>query len=113
MRLLFGDLLPDDVLARTTKSGFDRAFWSEPSRAFAAEWDGAGADPELVDVEALRQEWMSPEPDPRSFTLLQAAWLASRAEAGGSAEAWPDGQFSGPVAESTVRIQQGISVGEH
>lgn len=77
MRFLFGDLLPDDVLARTTKSVFDEAFWSDSSRTFAADWNGAGADPELVDVEALRREWASPEPDPRSFTLLQAAWLAT------------------------------------
>ena len=44
MRLLFDDLLPDDVLARKTKSGFDQAFWSGWSRAFAADWNGAGAD---------------------------------------------------------------------
>jgi asparagine synthase (glutamine-hydrolysing) len=76
MRLLFGDLLPDEVLARTTKSSFDEAFWSDWSRALAADWSGAGADPELVDVEALHREWSGPEPDPRSFTQVQAAWLA-------------------------------------
>jgi hypothetical protein len=76
MRLLFGDLLPDDVLARTTKSGFDQAFWTGWSRSVADSWNGAGADPELVDAAALRRQWSSPEPDPRSFTLLQAAWLA-------------------------------------
>jgi asparagine synthase (glutamine-hydrolysing) len=77
MRLLFGDLLPDDVLARTTKSGFDQAFWSDWSRAFAADWNGDGVDPDLVDVKVLQEEWASPEPDPRSFTQLQAAWLAT------------------------------------
>jgi asparagine synthase (glutamine-hydrolysing) len=76
MRLLFGDLLPDDVLARTTKSTFDEAFWSGWSRALATDWTGAGADPELVDIEALRTEWSTADPDPRSFTLVQAAWLA-------------------------------------
>jgi asparagine synthase (glutamine-hydrolysing) len=76
MRLLFGDLLPDDLLARTTKSGFDQAFWTGWSRAVAADWNGAGADPDLVDAVALRRQWSSPDPDPRSFTLLQAAWLA-------------------------------------
>ena len=89
MRLLFGELLPDDVLSRATKSSFDQAFWSDPSRAFAADWNGAGADPSLVDVEALKQEWSSSEPDPRSFTLVQAAWLASRAQ--------PEDQTAGPA----------------
>jgi asparagine synthase (glutamine-hydrolysing) len=79
MRRLFGSLLPDDLLARTTKSGFDQAFWGEPSRAFAADWDGKGVDPELVDADALRREWALPAPDPRSFLLLQAAWLARAA----------------------------------
>jgi asparagine synthase (glutamine-hydrolysing) len=79
MRRLFGSLLPDDLLARTTKSGFDQAFWGEPSRAFAADWDGEGADPDLVDADALRREWALPAPDPRSFLLLQAAWLAREA----------------------------------
>jgi asparagine synthetase B (glutamine-hydrolysing) len=82
MRLLFGNLLPDEVLARSSKSGFDQAFWTDWSRAFAAEWEGEGADPGLVDVEALRQEWASPDPDPRSFTLLQAAWLTANDRSG-------------------------------
>ena len=89
MRLLFGDLLPDDVLARTTKSSFDEAFWSDWSRALAADWSGAGADRELVDVEALREEWSSPDPDPRSFTLVQAAWLAENQPDHGTLRASP------------------------
>lgn len=78
MRLLFGEVLPDDVLARTTKSSFDRAFWSVPSKAFAAGWDGTGLDSGIVDAEALRREWAQSDPDPRSFLALQAAWLASQ-----------------------------------
>ena len=89
MRLLFGDVLPDDVLARTTKSSFDEAFWSDWSRALASDWTGEGADPELVDVEALRQEWSSPDPDPRSFTLVQAAWLAEKQPDQGALRASP------------------------
>ncbi len=89
MRLLFGDLLPDDVLARTTKSSFDEAFWSDWSRGLAANWSGAGADPELVDVEALRQEWSTNEPDPRSFTQVQAAWLAENQPDQGALRASP------------------------
>ena len=76
MRSLFGDLLPDEVLTRETKTVFDEAFWSDASRAFAASWNGTGVDESVVDVEALQREWASPEPDPRSFLLAQAAWLA-------------------------------------
>jgi asparagine synthase (glutamine-hydrolysing) len=77
MQALFRDVLPEDVLARPTKASFDGAFWNAASRAFAARWDGSGVDPELVDADALRDEWRSEAPDPRSFTLAQSAWLAS------------------------------------
>lgn len=76
MRELFRDLLPADVLARRTKSHFDNAFWSAHSRRFAETWDGEGADPSLVDHDALRAEWARPRPDGRSYLLLQAAALA-------------------------------------
>lgn len=79
MHELFADLLPRGVIEREEKASFDGAFWSAPSRAFAAEWAGQGVDAELVDVDALRAEWASPRPDPRSFTLAQSAWLASAA----------------------------------
>jgi len=95
MRLLFGDVLPDDLLARTTKSGFDEAFWNEPSRTFAAHWDGDGVDETVVDVEALRREWSRAVPDPRSYLLLQAVWVASQTEttltkeSGATLAGWP------------------------
>ena len=76
MRLFFGDLLPEPVLTRRTKATFDEAFWNRYSRAFAASWQGHGVDAEVVDVEALRREWTSETPNPRSYLLLQAAWLA-------------------------------------
>jgi asparagine synthetase B (glutamine-hydrolysing) len=76
MRSLFGTLLPREILERFSKTGFDEAFWARPSRTFAAGWDGVGVDEKLVDPEALAREWASPEPDPRSFLLAQAAWLA-------------------------------------
>jgi asparagine synthase (glutamine-hydrolysing) len=113
MRFLFGELLPDDVISRRTKSGFDQAFWSEPSKAFAAEWNGVGVDPELVDAEALREEWSSSDPDPRSFTLIQSAWLAANGTKS-AAGVWSDGQFRRDGGGGTVRraakMQQGISV---
>jgi asparagine synthase (glutamine-hydrolysing) len=79
MAMLVGDLLPEDLVHRKTKASFDQAFFNADSRAVAAAWDGEGVDPELVDVEALRAMWSSPEPDARTFTLLQAVWLASGA----------------------------------
>jgi asparagine synthetase B (glutamine-hydrolysing) len=79
MQALFGDLLPDPILMRSTKASFDGAFWNAASRSFAAEWDGAGVDNDLVDSDALRKEWRSASPDPRSFTLAQSVWLALHA----------------------------------
>jgi hypothetical protein len=76
MHALFGTLLSKDILERSSKTTFDEAFWCGPSRAFAAEWNGEGVDERLVDAEALAAEWSSPDPDPRSFLLAQAAWLA-------------------------------------
>jgi asparagine synthase len=76
MQALFGGLLPEAVLARPVKTVFDEVFWNEASRTFAARWNGEGIDEEIVDREALAAEWARSAPDPRSFLLLQAAWLA-------------------------------------
>jgi asparagine synthase (glutamine-hydrolysing) len=79
MRQLFGDLLPEDVLTRRTKSHFDDAFWSTYSRELAENWDGKGVDTNLVDPEALRQEWSKPRPQAVTFILLQSLALAAEA----------------------------------
>lgn len=79
MHALFGELLPEATLTRSVKTVFDEVFWGETSRGFAAGWNGAGVDDDLVDREALASEWAAAEPDPRSFLLLQAAWLAQQA----------------------------------
>lgn len=76
MRMLFENLLPEEVLARQTKSSFDAAFFNRNCRAFAADWDGSGVDDALVDGEELRRIWHSPTPDARSFLLLQSLWLS-------------------------------------
>lgn len=80
MRRLFGHVLPDDICARTTKGGFRDVFWNRHAREFAGIWTGEGADPELVDVDALARIWRSEEAREhfRSCTQLQAAWLARR-----------------------------------
>jgi asparagine synthetase B (glutamine-hydrolysing) len=76
MRVLFSDVLPDEVLARRTKAYFDEAFISDHSREFAAGWTGMGVDPSLVDPDRLAEEWRSDQPDARSLLLMQAAWLS-------------------------------------
>jgi asparagine synthase (glutamine-hydrolysing) len=75
---LFGDLLPPQVVARTTKATFTTVPWGPAARAFAADWDGSGLDSDLVDADALRAEWLRERPDFRSLTPLQCAWLATR-----------------------------------
>ena len=76
MHELFGDLLPAEVLTRRTTQRVASAFWSTHSRRLAEEWDGEGVDAALVDHEGLRAEWSKPQPDPRTFLLLQTAALA-------------------------------------
>ena len=77
MRVLFGDLLPDAIVTRRSKAYFNRAFMGAATRSFARTWDGAGVDPELVDCDVLRAEWLSDMPSAISSLLLQAAWLGS------------------------------------
>jgi asparagine synthase (glutamine-hydrolysing) len=75
MRALFAELLPEEVIARSSKARFDGAFWRADSRGFAEAWSGEGVDHDLVDPALLREEWLSPSPDARSVMLLQSAWL--------------------------------------
>jgi hypothetical protein len=75
LRALFSDLLPDDVLRRSSKATFNDAFFVEDTRRFAEEWSGAGLDESVVDPGALRAAWRSPFVDYRSALLLQSAWL--------------------------------------
>lgn len=79
MARLFGDLLPPAVLSRSTKAGFGRAVWGPATREFAQSWSGVGADPEQVDVDALRGELSRPEPDARIILLVHHVWLNAQA----------------------------------
>jgi hypothetical protein len=74
---LVGPLLPAELIAREDKAGFDELFFHDRSRAFAGSWDGGGVPVDLVDEAALARHWVGPAPRAQSFTLLQAAWLAS------------------------------------
>ncbi len=77
VRRLFGDLLPEAIVARSSKTTFDKVFWTERARAFASRWDGSGVPTEWVDPRALARHWAGSNPVVPSSFLLQAAWLAS------------------------------------
>jgi hypothetical protein len=86
---LFGDLLPSELLARPTTPTREDRFWGRHSRELAEVWQGEGADPDLVDSQALRLQWSSPHPDPRTFLLLQSAALARERATDGHLVATP------------------------
>lgn len=77
MRELFGGLLPDSVLARPDKAGFSVPLWGPAVREFASGWDGEGLDRRYVDVEALREHWLSEHPAFPTALMLHAAWLGA------------------------------------
>jgi asparagine synthase (glutamine-hydrolysing) len=77
LRSLVPDLLPDVVLARTTKAEFGNAFWAGETGAFVEQWNGDGVDPTLVEPEELRRVWRSGDPNALTSALLQQAWLAT------------------------------------
>lgn len=77
MRSLFSGLLPDELLARSTKAVFTLPAWGPRTEEFVAHWDGSGLDEDLVDVEALRRHWAEERPNAMSFGLLQQAWLSA------------------------------------
>lgn len=76
MRDVFSDLLPEAILSRSTKAVFNTVFLGAETHRFAEGWSGAGLDPSLVDLDALRQEWLSDWPSNLTSALLQTAWLA-------------------------------------
>ena len=78
MRRLFGDLLPEPVLTRASKAAFGGAVWGPRVREFAQDWTGSGVDPQLVDIDGLRAEWLRPSPDFRTMLLLHRSWLEGR-----------------------------------
>jgi asparagine synthase (glutamine-hydrolysing) len=77
LRRLVPDLLPDVVLARTSKVAFQTAYMGRHTWTFAKNWNGDGLDPALVDVDLLRASWLNEEPNALTFALAQAAWVAT------------------------------------
>jgi hypothetical protein len=77
LRRLFGTLLPDAVLTRTSKAVFTRPYWGADVKEFARDWDGGGLPSHLVMPETLREIWLRDRPDARTGMLLHAAWAAT------------------------------------
>lgn len=75
-RAIFSHALPDAVLSRRTKARYSEVLWGPRTREFAERWEGGGVDDELVDSEALRREWLKPNPHEASAMLLHTAWLS-------------------------------------
>lgn len=78
MRMLFGDVLPDEICRRTTKAEFGAVAIGEASREFLAGWSGAGIDPDVVDPDLLRAAACGDKPPFGAQLLIQAAWLATQ-----------------------------------
>jgi hypothetical protein len=105
MEVLFGDLLPRDVLGRETKGRFAQTQWREGTRRFLSTWDGDGLPPELeslVDPLALRAEWAQAIPSYRTAMLTQALWLDGGARPSGyvGLRRWQGGHARTPLVVS-------------
>jgi asparagine synthase (glutamine-hydrolysing) len=111
MQALFGDLLPDEILARRGKATFTDAFLASATRRFAGTWDGrTGIDPDLVDGDVLREVWLGPNPHFGSAMLLQAAWLATQQTACENPAGAPRGEA--PVTDAGGRDGDGPMVAQ-
>ena len=74
-RRLGADLLPDAILARRSKAAFNASRWGEREQVFVRDYSGGAFDPEYIDEDRLRAEWLSPRPHPVTHFLAQIAWL--------------------------------------
>ncbi|MFF0153003.1 asparagine synthase-related protein [Micromonospora sp. NPDC005203] len=71
------DTMPAEVTAPRRKARFLEVFFRAPTREFVRSWDGTGADPELVDVDALRELWTRWPIPGGTASLVQQLWLAA------------------------------------
>lgn len=90
---LFGDLLPAELISRSTKASFNEVLWTRHTRSFLDAIDEdvlqqalAVLDLDaLVDPQALWAHWNGAAPLANSFLLLQACWLALSGSSAGRA----------------------------
>ena len=78
MAAVFGDLLPRELVYRSTKALTTTSLFGDWSRAFVNSWEGGGLDEAIVDTQELRQAWAAPSPAVGSVLLLQQAWLSGQ-----------------------------------
>lgn len=78
LRRMFGDLLPESLISRTSKASFNRARLGPATRDWLRTWDGSGLDTELVRPGILRQALISQDLPFEALGLLQQAWLATQ-----------------------------------
>jgi hypothetical protein len=77
MTRLITELLPRDVLERTTKAVTHlHVAWADTTRTLIREWSGDGVDPTIVDAAALSHAWRSTEPPLLTSEVVQSCWLA-------------------------------------
>lgn len=77
MRQLFDEVLPEPILARSSKSFFNASRFGAGERDFARRWNGQGLDVQHIDPDVLRRTWLTAELIGRSDIALMAAWMAS------------------------------------
>jgi hypothetical protein len=75
MHYFFGDLLPDDVVERTTKAVFDEVLWTPRTSETAAELP-VDTLTDYVDADCLKQVWASDAL--KGNTILLAKYLKAR-----------------------------------
>ena len=78
MGALFGSLLPEVLLSRSSKATFNGAFWRSGADDFVQRWMRGGVDPGSIDLDELRVAWTSDRRFPATL-LLQQAWLSADA----------------------------------
>lgn len=69
------NVFPHEVWAPRPKARFREVFVRRPTRNFAASWDGAGIDTDLIDADGLRQFWRDTPFSVGSALLVQQLWL--------------------------------------
>lgn len=84
LRQLCGELLPPEALMPRRAPDLTHIFFGDSTREFAKHWSGDGLDESVIDVVALRRNWLSERPDPRTACLLQHAWLTEQFSGNGS-----------------------------
>ena len=71
----------------STPTAWAAALWGAASRELAAGWRGEDVDQDLVDIDALARDWSLPQPDPRTYLLLQSIALARERRVAGDVAA--------------------------